>query len=248
MPQESPKRLYSAKDAVMLTALSIILNNAADNIAELTDENENWNTALLTALKAQVDKDFEDILGIDPKKDQREATAFIKSIQAEAMPLLSTFSLRLSVAVKDAARRSELLNQLGFTAFAKKAQTRDQIALIELLAKFRKNMTAEVKAEVTASKDIKGTMVDTLVGFADTLQHKNITQETYKVKSKEVTAESVIALNNTYSAVVSNFSKLVLDFYTKKKSPKKALFSFTAIAKTVKAAAKVTTEPPATPK
>ena len=143
---------------------------------------------------------------------------------------------------------NELLTLLGFTAFAKKAQTRDQIALIELLTKFKKNMTADVKAEVTASKDIKATVVDTLVGFADTLQHKNITQETYKVKSKEVTAEGVIALNNTYSAVVSNFSKLVLDFYTKKKSPKKVLFSFTGIVKTVQASAKPTTEPPTTAK
>jgi hypothetical protein len=41
MPKETLKRSYSAKDAVMLTTLSVILQNAEDHLKELTDENEN---------------------------------------------------------------------------------------------------------------------------------------------------------------------------------------------------------------
>jgi hypothetical protein len=187
-------------------------------------------------------------LGIDPKKDQREATAIVRAIQAEALPILSTVHLRLNMAVKDATRRSELLTQLGFAAFGKKAQAKDQIALIELLSQFKTNLTAKVIAEITASKDIKAEILDTLLGFADTFNKQNITQEIYKGTSKEITTEGVAALNATYKAVVTDFSKLVLDFYRKQKSAKKSLFSYAAIAKTVKHTVKTTTTPPATPK
>ncbi len=244
MPQETPKRIFSAKDAVMLTALSVILKNAEDNLTELTAENDNWNATLVSKLKARVAKDFEDILGIDPKKDQRAATATVKAIQAAALPLLSTVSLRLNVAIKDAARRAELLNQLGFTAFAKKAQAKDQIALIELLAKFKTNLTAEVKAEITASKDIKATVIDSIIGYANIFSNQNITQETYKSNSKNITAEGVAELNVVYTAVVTDFSKLVLDFYKKKKSAKKDLFSFSAIKKAVQNSGNGGTPPP----
>ena len=251
MPQETLKRSYSAKDAVMLTTLSVILQNAEDHLTELTAENENWNATLISTLKARVDKDFTNILGIDPKKDLREATAIVKAIQAEALPLLSTVHLRLNVAVKDTARRSELLTQLGFTAFGKKAQAKDQIALIELLAHFKTNLTAKVKAEITASKDIKAPILDTLLGFADTFNKENITQEIYKSSSKEITAEGVAALNATYKAVVTNFSKLVLDFFRKQKSAKKDLFSFSTIKKAVHSSghnSNTPPQPPTTPK
>ena len=178
-------------------------------------------------------KDFTDILGIDPKKDQRQATATVKTIQAEALPLLSTVSLRLTVAIKDATRRNELLTQLGFTAFAKKAKLKDQIALIELLAKFKTNATAAVIAEITASKDIKAPVIATLIAFADTLHSHNINQETYKVSSKIITTDGVIELNAVYSAVVTNFSVLVQDFYKKQQSPKKEMFNFSTIKKAI---------------
>lgn len=248
MPQSISSRSYSAKDAVMLTALSVLLKNAEDNLTELTDENENWNATLVSTLKTRVDNTFTDILGIDPKKDQREATATVKAIQVAALPLLSTVSLRMGVAIKDHARRAELLNQLGFTAFAKKAQAKDQVALIELLAQFKTNLTAAVKAEITASKDIKATVLDTLLGYTNTFSQQNITQETYKSTSKNVTAEGVAELNALYKAVVTDFTKLVLDFYKKKKSAKKDLFSYAAIVKTVSTTAKNSTPPPATPK
>jgi hypothetical protein len=244
MPQATNPRIYSAKDAVMLTALSVILKNADDNLTELTAENENWSATLVSTLKASVDKDFKDILGIDPKKDQRAATATVKAIQAAALPLLSTVSLRMGVAIKDTARRAELLTQLGFTAFGKKAQAKDQIALIELLAKFKTNLTAEVKAEITASKDIKATVVDSIIGYANVFSNENITQETYKSNSKNITAESVAALNATYTAVVTEFAKLVQDFYKKKKSAKKDLFSFSAIKKAVQNSGNNNTPPP----
>lgn len=248
MPQEKLKRLYSAKDAVMLMVLSIILKNALANIAELTEENENWNATLIEALQARVDKDLEEILGIDPKKDQREATALVKKIQKEALPILSTVALRMGVAVKDAARRIELLKQLGFTEFAAKAQRMDQIALIELLAKFKTNATDTVKAEITASKDIKIAVVDKLIGFAKTLVDNNVNQETFKDTSKVITADGVTELNAIYTAVVKDFSKLVLDFYKKKKSNKANLFSFAAILKTVKGSGNDTPPPPSEPK
>jgi hypothetical protein len=244
MPQATLTRSYSAKDAVMLTALSVILKNAEDNLTELTAENDNWNATLVSTLKARVDKDFTDILGIDPKKDQRAATATVKAIQIAALPLLSTVSLRMGVAIKDAVRRTELLNQLGFTAFAKKAQAKDQIALIELLAQFKTNLTVEVKAEITASKDIKATVIDSIIGYANTFSNENITQETYKSNSKNITAEGVAALNATYTAVVTEFAKLVQDFYKKKKSAKKDLFSFSAIKKAVQNSGNGGTPPP----
>ncbi len=249
MLQPTQERLYSAKDAVMLTSVSVILNNAKDNAAELTEENENWNTTWFTAQLTRTTNAFKDILGIDPKKDQREATSLLKKIQAEALPLLSTFTLRLQVAIPYAARRKELLTLFGFTGFYAKAQKGDQLALIELLAKFKTNITAAITTEITATKHIKPTVITTLTGFADTLVQKNINQETFKQSSKVVTAAGVEELNAIYTDVVKDFSKLVFDFYKKKKSAKKGLFSFNEIKKAVQAATKGSDggTPPPTP-
>ncbi|MDI9364588.1 MAG: hypothetical protein QM541_06535 [Flavobacterium sp.] len=248
MSQEKLKRLYSAKDTVMLTVLSIILKNALANIAELTEENENWNVRAITALLTRIENALENILGIDPKKDQREATALVKQIQAEALPILSTLALRMGVAVKNTARKTELLKQLGFTEFAAKAQQMDQIALIEFLAKFKTNATNAVKAEITASKDIKIAAVDKLIDLSKTLVDNHVNQETYKDTSKVITADGVTELNAIYTAVVKDFSKLVLDFYKKKKSNKANLFSFAAILKTVNGSGNHTPPPPTEPK
>jgi hypothetical protein len=243
MTQAKTKRIYNAKDAAMLTTLSVILQNAEANLSELTAENENWNAALVTALKTRVNNNFSNILGIDPKKNLREATATVKAIQVAALPQLSTVSLRLNVAIKDAARRAEILNQLGFTAFGKKAQAKDQMALIELLAQFKANLTAQVKTEITTSKDIKAAVLDTLLGFADTFSKQNITQETYKANTQIVTADGIAALNETYTAVVTHFAVLVQDFYKKQQSAKKDLFSFAAIKKTVQNTSTTSTAP-----
>jgi methyltransferase-like protein len=121
----------------------------------------------------------------------------------------------------------------------------DQIALIELLAKFKTNATETVKTELTASKDIKVAVLDTLIGFAKTLVDNNINQENFKDTSKVITAEGITELNAVYTAVVKDFSKLVLDFYKKKKSLKANLFSYAAILKTVKGNGNTPPPPPA---
>ena len=89
-----------------------------------------------------------------------------------------------------------------------------------------------------------------MLGYADTFSKQNITQETFKSNSKNITAEGVAELNATYTAVVTDFAKLVQDFYNKKKSAKKDLFSFSAIKKAVQNSGNNGTAPlpPSTPK
>jgi len=114
----------------------------------------------------------------------REATQVVAGIQKNALSDLVDFKVQLVEDFKsNKTRRDELLTRLGFTANLKDAQNNDQQALIELLLKFKQNMTPAIQAEITA-KGISAALITTIIGYADVLKNSNITQETLKSSRK----------------------------------------------------------------
>lgn len=226
------KRIYSASDIVMITVLAIILENAKDNLAELTEENENWTASLLDTLN-QIILKAKKIIGTDPKKDQKEATDKVEEIMPEAFKALVTFNRVIKKAIPDAIRRKQILEDLGIAKNWAKASKSNQLSMVELLLTFKNNLTTELKAEITKSKDMKAVKLDAIVAFAGILEANNIDQEKLKVSSKKLTEDDILVLNDAYKQVVIDFSSYVFGFYNDQGSSKKSLFSFNSIKKVV---------------
>lgn len=232
----TPKRIYSAADVVMLMVLEIIIENAIDNQVELLAENDNWTQAFFDAQLKKIESAYKDILGLDPKKNLRKATIIVKSITATVMPNLSTFTVNLEAAILDDDRREEILKNLGFAEYYKKAQNRSLPDLVNLLYQFKTNMDATLTAEVTNNNNIKESFITDITDVADILKNQNVDRDSLKTSSKNVTATGIIQLNDLYKTTVKRFAKLAVNYYKKKGEKVKAeMFTFTRLKKTVDA-------------
>lgn len=221
---ETTERIYKGKDVEMLSATATITEHAIDNKTFLISKRTTWADPFFAEIENRIDDAFKTYLGIDNAKAMREATKVVLSIQALALFLLAEFKVQIEEDFKgDPSRRDEILTQLGITEHHKDAQNKDQEALIELLMKFKLNMTSTLQTEITT----KGTalaLIDNIIAQADILNNANITQETLKGGRKEISAEAVTEFNAIYSAVIS-VARIARNFF--KKDPAKAdLFSY----------------------
>jgi len=247
----TPKRIYGASDVVMLMVLEIILENAKDNQAELLKENDNWTAAFFDAQLAKIKAAYKDILGIDPKKNLRKATDLVNDAIKTTLPLLSTFTVNLESAIIDDDRREEILTQLGFGLYYKKAQRKNLPSFVSLLYQYKENMTLDLTTEVTFNKNVKPELIKSITDAADILKNDNIDKNALKTSTKTVTEVGVKQLNNLYTVNVKRFAKQVQNYYKKNDDNVKAeMFTYTKLKKTVAApsnprkATKPTTTPP----
>lgn len=205
-------RAYTGKDVDMLTACAAITDSAIAQKTFLISKRPNWADPFLPDLKTRIDKAFSDILGIDNAKEMRDATQVVSDLQKNALRDLAEFKVQLMEDFKsNKKRRDEILNRLGFTAHLKDAQNKDQEALIELLLKFKKNMTTALQTEIT-NAGTSATLIAAIIGYADTLKNSNITQETLKGGRKDISATAVKELNGIYNASIS-VAKISFKFF-----------------------------------
>ena len=142
----------------------------------------------------------------------REATQIVIGIQATALPALAEFKVQIVEDFKNnKPRRDEILNRLGFTQHLKDAQNNDQEALVELLAKFKKNMNAPLQTEITTA-GMSAALITAIISYADTLKNSNITQETLKGSRKVISQAGVTEFNAIYNAVIS-IAKISAKFF-----------------------------------
>lgn len=225
--QTTLTRAYSGKDVDMLTACAAITDSAIAQKAFLISKRPNWADPFLPDLKIRIDNAFSDILGIDNAKEMREATQVVSNLQKNALRDLAEFKVQLMEDFKsNKKRRDEILNQLGFTAHLKDAQNKDQEALIELLLKFKKNMTAALQTEIT-NAGTSATLITTIISYAGVLKNSNITQETLKGSRKEISQAGVIELNAIYNTSIS-VAKISFKFFKANKALQ-SQFSFAKV-------------------
>lgn len=197
------KRAYSGKDADMLTAAAVILQSAINHQSVIVLKRPNWNGTFFTDLQTTVTNAFPNLLGVDNASELRKATALLNSIQVNAMSDLSLFKVQLEEDFKDnKPQRDEMLTNLGFTAHYRQVQKKSQSALVELLFKFKTNMTAPIQAQITTAGTAPE-LITSILGYAETLKNSNISQEALKGGRKETTKEVVEQLNAIYNQVIS---------------------------------------------
>jgi len=227
------KRKYNSKDVDMLVACSTIIENALANKTFLQSKRSTWTDDFFTAIQTKIDKALEVHLGIDSAKDLRGATQTLQTIQKQALKDLAEVKVQIAEDYKkEPVKQTEVLTQLGFTTYHKEAQNGDQEALVQLLYKFKTNLTNDLKNEI-ASKGTAESILTQITMYADTLKNADITQETFKGTRKEITETAINAFNEIYDDVIS-IAKIAANFY-KEEPLKKELFSFAKINKTLSA-------------
>lgn len=232
-------RKYKAKDIDMLVACSTIIENAVANKTFLQSKRSTWTDDFFTNLQNNINNALEQHLGIDSAKSLRGATQTLLSIQKQALKDLAEVKVQIAEDFKkEPIKQNEILTQLGFTTYLKEAQKGDQEALVQLLYKFKTNLTYELKNEIVSKGTAENILTQTTT-YADTLKNADITQETFKGTRKEITETAIKAFNEIYDDVIS-IAKIASNFY-KEEPVKKDLFSFTKINKTLSAQRKAAT-------
>jgi hypothetical protein len=213
----------------MLFACSSIIEQAIAHKEFLISKRANWADPFLPDLQSRIQKAFSNYLGIDNAKHMREATRIVTDIQTKALNDISEFKVQIQEDLKsDKEHLNETLNTLGFTTYYKSAIKKNQEALIQLLLQFKQNLTSKLQDEITKAGTPES-LINTIIGYADTLKNANISQETLKGSKKEVSQTAVKEFNEIYNNVIS-VAKISSKFF--KDNPAiKDTFSYTKTLK-----------------
>jgi hypothetical protein len=236
------QRNYNTKDVDMLITASTIIESAIINKEFLQTKRTTWADPFFDDLKTKIGTAIQDHLGVDSAKELRQSTQTLLSIQKQALKDLAEVKIQISEDFKaDKTKQTEILNQLGFTAYHKDAQNGDQEALINLLFHFKTNLTNTLQDDIT-NAGTAPTLLDTITAYADTLKDADITQEGYKGQRKIITTAAVAEFNEIYDSVIS-ICKIAANFY-KDQPDLQDQFSFAKVSKTLNHTAKPTPQPP----
>lgn len=215
----SSKRAYAGKDVELLIVCATIIEHAIAHQTFLVSKRAVWADPFFPDIKRQIQTASTDFLGTDNALQLREATQIVTRLQNDALNDLAEFKVQIMEDFKsNKPRRSEILNRLGFKTHYKDAQHRDQEALIELLLKFKLNMSRDLQSEIT-HEGTSETTINNIIGYADVLETANITQETLKGTRKEITQEAITAFNAIYEEVIS-IAKIATNFFKDDKAVK----------------------------
>lgn len=221
-------RIYQGRDVDMLTAISAIIENAIANQEFLISKRPSWE-GTFESYKNRIENAFNNHLGIDGSTEQHKASSLVTQIQNVATNDLSDFKVQVQEDFKsDKAYCDDILNNLGYTGYYRQVIAKDQEAIVQLLYRFKTNLTKELRAEITK----KGTdieLINRICTYADQLAEANITPEMLKGIRKNLTEEGLIELNAIYNDVIS-IAKIARNFY-KGRPYKQDEFSYTKIRK-----------------
>lgn len=202
MPEQL-KRAYRGSDANMLSACGTIVENAIAHKVELITKRSIWADPFFPNLQTRIVDAFPNILGFDNAKSMRDATVLVNSIMVNALNDLSEFKVQIEQDFKaDKAQLSEILNNLGFTQHGNGLRQKNQAEVIELLYRFKSNMTTALQTTITA-KGTSPALITAIIGYATQLSNSNISQETLKTSRKVLNNENLLELNSIYNDVIS---------------------------------------------
>ncbi len=221
----SKNRTYSFKDVHMLMASKTIAESFKANISELSTTRTDWTEQYANDLISRIDFAIENNLGVDAKKDLRNATAAVISIQIPAKRDLSYFKTQIDEDFKkEISNRDEILNTLGFAKHLKGTQKGNQESLVQLLYAFKTNLSVTLRSEITA-KGMNEALINNIISYADTFIKANVSQEAFKESTKEITKTVSDSFNAIYDEIIGICKKA--SNYYRYEALKKEQFTFT---------------------
>lgn len=224
-----PKK-YKVKDVDMLIAISTIVENAKLNQVFLESKRSTFTMDYFNQLQTEIDAVIQDFLGVDNAKQLRDSTALLYASQNQALLLASEMKLQIELDFKDT--KAEMMTNLGFSEFWERARKKDQEALINLLYRFKTNLTPALKATMIANGTIASD-IDALIAKAGELKASDTAQEANKANRPIGTETEQKAYNVVYDKAM-DLAKLAAKFY-KGNASRQSLFSFSKVSKTINA-------------
>jgi hypothetical protein len=222
----------------MLLAAKTVLQSMMANLGDLSLARSNWNEAFVTGFIQRIDDAIENYLGLNKTQGLTEATGALTQIITPALRNLGL--LKTQIQVDFSAKAEAILKQLGLN---KDIHKLNQEQLIEMLQAFKKGLTDQLKADISA-KGTNPVLIDSIVGYAAQLQEANLSQEGLKSSTKEISQEAVDAFNAIYDEVIG-ICKIASKIY-KDEPLKKEQFTFSKVVKKMGAPKSKDEEVPAT--
>jgi len=229
-------RIYRYRDIEMLLGSRVAAENFLRNLAELSRVLMTWDEEKAYNLINKIDEGIN-ILGVDPKAELHQATKKLNLIQEPALDDLNFIKKVIPVLFKNES--SDIMNQLGYTKFHKEARRGDQEALIHLLISFEENIDGELKARIT-EKGINPGIIERIISYRKELWSANVSQETLKDSTKEITEENVYLFNQIYQEII-DICKIAAAYYAERPI-KKSQFTFSKIVKNMNASRSLSQE------
>lgn len=218
------ERAYRYRNIDMLTASKVIVKSLKQNLDELRIVRTTWTESYANELEVKIDHAIETYVGLDKKKDQREATRSVKEILKTALQDLSFLRAQIDVDFREEA--GEIKTTLGYTKNMRAAGKGDQEALVELLYRVKNGLTESLRAEML-SKGTNEELLNRIVDAATQMSDANTTQEGLKSSSKIVTHEMQVTYNDIYHEMIG-ICKVVSSYYQYNKL-KKEEFTFSKV-------------------
>lgn len=173
-------------------------------------------------------------MGLDKKKELRDATSKLSALPAPALRDLSFLKTQIEFDFPKEAK--EIEKKLGYNKNLRDVQKGDQEALIQLLYTFKKGMNDNLKNQIV-EKGTNVALIDRIIGYADQLKEANVTQESLKETTKKVSDEAVIIFNEIYNEIIG-ICKIASNFY-QYDTLKKEQFTFSKVVSNMNATRKI---------
>jgi hypothetical protein len=233
------QRLYSYKDVTMLVACQTIVENFKAHRDEIIAVRSVWTDPFISTFETRINKAISNYLGLDPKQELKAASLAVTQVQEAALKDLSFLKVQIEADFTgDKVRQASLLDGLGYYSFWVPARGKNQQALIQLLYQYRNGLTKAVKTELVA-KGINEALLNRISSYADTLRKANVTQETLKGSSREITEAGTVEFNAIYEQAMT-VCKICAKIFADNLQVKDK-FVFSKIAKSIAPSRKETT-------
>ena len=227
-------RAYKSKDVEMLLAAKTIAQSLKENLTDLSIVRSNWTKDYTEKLAAKIDNAIDHYLGIDKKKELRDATSKLAAIQTPALRDVSFMKTQLKVDF--GKQEKEIAKKLGYNKNLRSIQNGNQEALIQILYAFKKGMTDDLKKQIV-KKGTNPALINRIIGYADQLKEANVTQEALKETTKIISAEAIKAFNDIYEEMIG-ICKIASNFY-RYDALKKEQFTFSKVIANMNAPRKI---------
>lgn len=215
---------YKGGDVNMLTAASSITKRAIDNKALLAAKRPNWGANYFDDLLVDIQKAFDENVGIDKAKDIRQATIDNNKYCDAVYRYLSELKVQLIEDYKDDnVRMKTILSELGYDSFHKHGKKPGKANLINWAYQFKKNMTNVLTTELV-NKGILQSIITDISDMAEKVQITNQTLNNLKVNKPALTQQNQARLNEIYKEVIG-IAKIARRIFTGDKALQ-SLFSY----------------------
>ncbi len=196
------KRRFSDRDSVMIVAVGTIASAAEAHAEALQEADTTYTPEYFKELRDRIYRAANEVLGADNAAKLREASTLLNREHEQGLYELGlTKTLIENKYSTNPERRDELLIRLGFNDFYNGAVDDNQVAMVNLLARFDENLTADLQKELQ-EKGLSEKRIGLICGFAATYSKDNITQEGRKEERGTLTENDIKELNGIYAEII----------------------------------------------